>query len=194
MPERSRILRKRFSIIILVLVALVGFIGYQVAKPREPLYKGKPLSLWLTKEYTNSNAGDDVPTAVRLAGTNGIPVLLRLLRVKDSALKAKVMHWAERRHIIHEYIDPEIGYYGAAYAFGVLGTNAHTAVPELIRIADDNISGGSETCAIESIESVGYVGLPTGEAMPALSRWATNSNLKVRSWARSGLKQIGCLP
>lgn len=171
-------------LIILVVVILAGVIGRQVAKPHEPLYKGKPLSLWLTKEYTNSNSGDDVETAVRLAGTNGIPVLLRLLRAKDSAL----MRLAQRQHIINvEHMPPQIGYYGASYAFGVLGTNAYTAVPELIKIADDNISQPSQTCAIES---VGYVGLPTGEAVPALLRWATNSNPQVRSWARSGLDRI----
>ena len=87
-------------------VALVGVIVWQVAQPAdEPIYKGKPLSGWLKAYVNNAKSSDDpqllkVNEAVRQAGTNAIPTLLRLLRAKDSALKLKLMDLAEIQHII----------------------------------------------------------------------------------------------
>ena len=125
---------------------------------------------------------------MRQIGTNAIPTLLRLLRVKDSALKVKLMELLQRQDIIRiEYTPADNWHFRAAYAFGVLGTNAQTAVPALIKIADDNLSTSSRLCAIESL---GYVGLPTKEAVSCLLRWATNTDREVRSWAGVGLLRI----
>jgi hypothetical protein len=180
-------LPKRIKIgIAMLLIPLSALIVWQVAKPIEPLYKGKPLSFWLKDEYLKANV--DTEKAVRHIGTNGILTLLRLLRDKDSVAKAKLMDLLQRQHVFRfEYIPPEVGHYAVAYAFGQLGTDAHITVPELVKIADENIFPTSRACAIES---VGYVGLPSGEAVPALLRWATNSDPKARSWARAGLERI----
>lgn len=180
MPKRSKI------VIAMALAVLVWLIGWQVAGPREPLYRGKPVSYFLKYEYIKAN--DDTAEAVRSIGTNGIPALLRLLCVKTSPFQARLMDLARRQNIIKvEYTTPELGYDAVAYAFGILGTNAHTAVPALIKIADDNISPRSRARAIESL---GYVGLPTGDAVPALRRWATNSDANSQALARFGLKLI----
>jgi hypothetical protein len=168
-------------------VVLVGAVVWQVAQPceSEPVYEGKRLSVWLNSDTGRGESGE----VVRQIGTNAIPTLLRLLRTKDSALKVKLMDLLQRQHIIKiEYTPAETWHFRAAYAFGVLGTNAQTAVPALITIADDNISLNSRVCAIESL---GYVGLPTKEAVSALSRWATNADSRVRNWAKTGLLRIG---
>jgi hypothetical protein len=145
---------------------------------------GDRVSVWLNSDTGGGESGE----VVRQIGTNAIPTLLRLLRTKDSALKVKLMDWQLRQHIIKiKYTPAETWHFRAAYAFGVLGTNAQTAVPALIKIADDSISLNSRVCAIESL---GYVGLSSKEADYALSRLATNADSRVRSWAKSGLLRI----
>jgi hypothetical protein len=167
-------------------VALVSVVVWLVAQPRalEPVYQGKRLSVWLKNESGKGESGE----TVRQIGTNAILTLLRLLRTKDSALKVKLMDLAQRQHVIKiEYTPADNWHYRAAYAFGVLGTNAQTAVPALIKIADENISPVSRLCAIESL---GYVGSPTKETIASLMRWTTNADNSVRNWARHGLLRI----
>ena len=177
---------KRVKIMLAItFVALVSAIVW-VALSREPdpVSQGKPLSVWLKNESGTGESGE----AVRQIGTNAIPTLLRLLRVKDSALKIKLMELVQRQHIIKiEYMSADGWHYRARNAFGDLGTNAQMAVPALIKIADDNISPISRLCAIQS---VCYIGPPAREAVPSLLRWATNADSDVRNWAKFGLRYI----
>jgi hypothetical protein len=172
----------------MLLGLLVGFIVREVVKPIDPLYKGKPLSHWLKNEYWKADAGSDLKEAVRQIGTNGIPTLLHLLRSKDSFFRTGLQDVMRRQSLITvDDVSAELGNYAATWALGELGTNAQMAVSELIKIADENISPTSQKCAIESL---GYVGESSGEAVAALVRYATNSNKMVRTYARFGLKQI----
>ena len=180
-------MQKRVKIALTIaFVALVGAVVWLVAQPRalEPVYEGKRLSVWLKNESGTGESGE----TVRQIGTNAIPTLLRLLRVKDSALKVKLIDLAQRQHVIKIECTPaDNWHYRAAYAFGVLGTNAQTAVPALIKIADENISPVSRLCAIESL---GYVGSPTKETVASLMRWTTNADRDVRNWGGVGLLRI----
>ena len=101
------------------------------------------------RDPAKREAGEE---AVRQIGTNAIPTLLRLLRMKDSAMKTRVITLARSQHIINIQCE----YAGrwnqiAAYAFSCLGTNAQTAVPALLRIAEENISPTSRSYAIETL-------------------------------------------
>jgi hypothetical protein len=71
--------------------------------------------------------------------------------------------------------------------FYLLGTNAQTAVPALIEIADEDISLISR---LRAIESLGYIGPPAKEAVPSFLRWATNPDISVRNMARAWLLRI----
>jgi HEAT repeat protein len=173
-----------------VSIALVGVIVWKVAQPREPIYKGRTLTSWLevynrTGDRQQRDAAD---RAVQQIGTNAIPTLLRLLRVKDSASKTKVIFLARSQHAIKiQY--PYAGEWNqmAARAFSCLGTNAQTAVPALIQIAHENISVTSRSYAIEAL---GLIGPPAKEAVPSLLLWATNKVVAVRRYARLTLFRI----
>jgi len=87
-----------------VLVTLAGVIGWQGLRLREPVYQGRRLGDWLAAYKMDGLAGVEswqvrveqqkADEAVRHAGTNALPVLLRMLRAKDSALKVKCVELA----------------------------------------------------------------------------------------------------
>jgi hypothetical protein len=74
---------KRWRIVLAILiVAMVGGVVWQVLRQREPVYQGKPLSVWL-EGYTSRSARlrgvQKAKEAVRHAGTNALPMLLAML-------------------------------------------------------------------------------------------------------------------
>ncbi len=178
-------MRKRLYLAgIALLLILIGLGVWEWVRTEEPMYKGERLSIWVK----NGAGGNYLEEAVRGSGTNAIPVLLRMLRTKDSGLEVKINSLERRLGLTRRLvIAPEAFDYRISYAFGVLGTNACAAAPELIRIADEKISPTSQACAIESL---GYVALPTKENVSAFLRWGTNSSSRVRGWARAGLQRV----
>jgi HEAT repeat protein len=189
--------RLKIALVVLA-VALVGLILWQVVRQREPVYAGTNLSTWLKALYIPiSSSSDrweeldkckDAEEAVRQAGTNAIPTLLRLLRAKDSALKTKLIDLLNSQHII------KIAYTSAgwwnAYAelgFQCLGTNAQSAVPPLTKIAEQNISPRSRASAIDSL---GHIGPPAKTAVPLLLEWSTNSDPYIRGSVKRALLNI----
>jgi hypothetical protein len=130
--------------------------------------------------------------AVRQAGTNAIPLLLRMLRAKNSPLKVKLVALAERQHLVKiKYRLAKDWNSCGLLGFSVLRTNAQSAVPELIKIVDENISLDSQHYAIYSL---GVMGSAAKEAVPSLLRWATNSNRYLRSSAVDVLDSINQKP
>ena len=129
---------------------------------------------------------------MRHAGTNALPILLRMLRANDSALKLKCVDLAKRQHFIRiKYTPAEELNYRACSGFGVLGSKAQNAVPALVEIANQNLSRASRWYAIQALV---LVGLPAQEAIPLLSGWATNADGSVRSYAINALGKIRAEP
>ena len=192
-------MQKRIHIALaVVLVTLAGVIGWQVLRLREPVHQGRRLSVWLKAYELNGLAGaeswqvrveqQEADEAVRQAGTNALPTLLWMLRAKDSALKVNLMALAKRQHFIKiKYTPAEELNYRAYWAFGVLRAKARSAVPELIEIADQNISHDSRCYALAALA---FIGPPAKGAIPALSAWATNADGAVRLYAANALKAI----
>ena len=186
---------KRVKIVLGILaVALVGMIVWQTTQPGEPVYQGKPLSGWLKAAATTGTqpACDKADEAVRQAGTNAIPTLLRLLRVKDSALWVQFMSLVQRKQSIKiEFTLAGDWNKAGSYGFQALGTNAQSAVQALIRIANQNISPASQESAIAALD---FIGPPAKEAVPSLLRWATNADGFVRNEAIWALGSIHAEP
>ena len=185
-------MRKRVHIALgVVLVMLAGVIAWQVLREREPVYQGKRLSSWL-KAHGGQGWQRNADEAVRQAGTNAIPTLLRMLCAKDSPLKAKFMDLAERQHIIKvQYTSAIFWNRAAEHGFEVLGAKAQSAVPALIEIADQKIPSTSQ---INAITALGLIGPSSKEAVPSLLRWATNADVYVRSSAIHALGAIHAEP
>ena len=143
----------------------------------EPVFNGMPLIWWLVscdeivgKPDTGqcSAMGKDGQSsieAITQVGTNAIPSLLRLLRLEDSPF----MDFIDEGRTIAA--PPRVWRRRALTALEVLGTNAATAVPALMEIAREGVSGDSRQCAIEAI---GFMGPRAKEAVPALMQWMTN--------------------
>jgi HEAT repeat protein len=187
-------MRKRFLIALAALiVALAGVIAWQALREREPVYQGKRLTLWLYAAYSgHGRNGEGAEEAVRQAGTNAIPTLLRMLRAKDSALRVKATELAGRQHLIEiEFTHAEGWNDAAVMGFHLLGSKVQSAVPALIEIANQNISPSSRN---DAICALGMVGPLAKNALPSLLRWTTNADWKGRFYAIRSLYEIGAEP
>ena len=195
-----------------LLVAALGWASWQALRPgqAEPVYQGKPLSTSLkalvlernpsTAPFPSAHFGPvskaeiNAVLAVSEAGTNALPTLLRMLRAKDWPLKAKLIKLAKRQHIIKidiEYAPPEVWNVVAEYGLYLLGPKAQSAVPDLIQIANQNISPTSRRCAIHALL---FIGPSAKEAVPLLLRCATSPDATLRNYAVAALGGIHAEP
>ena len=164
--------KKRLILLVLSVIVLLGVLTaviISVSEPTEPTYQGKRLSYWL-REYDLSRETkkrEAINQALREnINTNAIPTLLRLLRAKDSASKLKLMWALERIPLIKfHYWPAEPRNRAAGIGFGILGSNAAPAVPELMEILSERISEESE---IQTIASLGSIGPKASAAVPSL--------------------------
>jgi len=194
------IMHKRVYIVLAVgLVILAGLIAWQGLRQQEPVYGGKTLTLWL-RTYAPSasfrlhspewNAADD---AVRHMGTNCFPILLRLIRQKDSPAKLWLVAFAQKHGMtkrIH-FVPAAARNVAASRAFIALGNMAKDAVPALVRMYDENITTESRS-AIE--DALAWIGPAAKPAIPLLVRGTTNANPRVRANALWALGEIHAEP
>ncbi len=190
---------KRLGILIGVLLAVgLGLLVWLGSGPREPVYEGKPLSLWLENHTASSSANPPygsrgwlkVNDVLRQIGTNGIPTLLRMIAAKDPPKPVlKLIEFARTR----QRLIPIRYHYAtqrneeARYAFELLRTNAAGAVPGLIRIYQAGVSASSRSCAAQAL---GYIGHPAQAALPVLLKDFTNSDWRVRFDAVTAVSRI----
>src|SRR5690348_14185537 len=90
---------RRRLIALLVAVLLLGALGFYLAQPKEPSYKGRRFSQWVLEcEKYESKQGDSASLckaaaaeqAITEIGTNAFPYLLSELAVVDSWPKARI--------------------------------------------------------------------------------------------------------
>jgi hypothetical protein len=170
--------RKQIQVGLGILLIMVVGLAIWPARDTEPVYRGQRLSVWLL-----AGSGPDATAAVREAGTNAIPTLLRLLRGKDRGWLVKVKELGQMQHLVkvpitykEERRATDQGL-AALLGFKLLGSEARCAVPDLIAIGNENRSGNTRGAAILAL---GAIGPDAKEAIPSLSRWATNSDARVR--------------
>jgi hypothetical protein len=192
---------RRSLIAVGVCLPIVGALGVflrLVSGPPEPEYEGRTFSSWLEGHVASSAANPPYNSpgwhkaedALRRIGTNGIPTLLGMIRAKDPppALR-KFLLIAQRWGWLHVSRRPAYQRNEEAeYAFRVLGTNAASAVPELIQIYQDNGSPSSQRCAALALGSIGQ---PARSALPVLLRDFSHTNPQVRFYAVSAVLHIG---
>ena len=190
---------KRFRIVtVLLLAGVVGLLVWRASGRREPVFEGRRLTSWLDHHVASSAASPPYHSpgwkkadqAIRRVGTNAIPTLLKMIRAKDRPpFVIKLMETARRRgwtRTEYRYAMPR--HEEAEYAFSMLGTNASSAVPELIRIYEQNISPSSQRCAALAL---GHIGRGAQAALPVLIRRFTHADRNVRFDAVSAVMHIG---
>jgi HEAT repeat protein len=135
-----------------VLLTLAWF----VSRLREPSYQGRTLTEWLkadTHFYPGSDSEAD--RAIHHIGSNAIPTLVIYAAVKDSPMKIRILKWNNnlarfRLPISSQFEKQEL----AETGFTVLGPDAKSAVPELIRLLRDD-DGGVRSTAASCLGSIG---------------------------------------
>lgn len=170
--------RKRFLVAALV-VALLGWLAWTSLRgpASEPVYQGKSLRAWLVQlEDADSQVErDKAAAAVRQIGTNAIPTLLQMLREEESPFITTFLAWRGGWYNpfeIHIWGGPSDVAQRAAAGFDELGPAAASAVPELARMLDQNISRECTSCIVEAL---GEIGPDAKGAVPSLLRAAVSA-------------------
>ena len=171
----------------ILVVAAILAAWWARTRPPEVFYRGKPLTFWFTK-YVPVAGGPSTDDIVRAVGTNSIPTILRMLRLKDSKVTTRLIHILRQQPFIkirHRDASKINGL--AADGFRVLGPLASHAVPDLVGILDEHISYDSQTATIQALAGIG----PAAEsAIPSLLRIVGGTNNLLRGEACSALGQI----
>lgn len=148
MKRARMIMRKPVQVALAVLlVAIAGLVAWEMLRQREPVYLGKPLSFWLRGFELDDQPGkpgfNEAVGAVRDAGTNAFPILLHMLRIRDSDLKHRLTRFAQKQRLISvHYLPADRQNWVARQGFVALGKETTYAVPSLVEIYDEGISRG----------------------------------------------------
>jgi len=166
--------RRRAILFTTLFLAGVCLFVWFILPAREPVYQGEPLSFWLESYYKHPSdlaVGHATTNAIRQAGTNAIPTLLRLLRTRDSGIKTAVLHWFNGHpHVKSPFVSAADQNMAAYQGFLLLGQDARPAVPELVQIFEADPGTVSAAVIAEIIFSIGP---GADDAAPALVRAAT---------------------
>jgi HEAT repeat protein len=165
--------------LILMTIVLCQF-AIHSAQAKEPVYDGRPLSDWLL-----GRPDEEQQNAIRQIGTNAIPILLDILGATDKTVKkvvAKLDNKALRQAVRSGDYDIENLKVLAVNGFGLLGTNAESAVPQMVKLLNND-----ET-SFHAAQSLAEVG-PKGFA--ALTNSLTSQNANVRNSVVFALGQKG---
>ncbi len=191
-------MKKTVGIVIgLLFATILGLLVWRASGDREPVYEGRTLTSWLDHHVAssaawppyNSPGWKKADEALRAIATNGIPVLLKMIRAKDPPrFVLKVFNLAGRYRWTHFHYRYALERNEEAeYAFEVLKERAVGAVPGLIKIYEENVSPSSQRCAALAL---GHIGRGATPAVPALLKRFSHTNADVRFYAVSAVMSI----
>jgi hypothetical protein len=189
-PAHNSAMRKRVYIALaVVLVILAGVIAWQVLRLRStvPTWDGRSLTHWIT---ALGNSDDDEEArafaAIEAIGTNGLPVIIRLLGTRDSALGFQFLRLVERVPLLHlQFTTPSERRQKAKMAlFLAGGESMRASIPDLMRLARDSDPGVRLT-AVEALSA-----FPSNEtsALAALETAQADTDSRVRTAAQQAVQ------
>jgi len=133
---------------------------WQVLCEREPVYQGKPVTVWIREGCFPPKSGvtpQQANEAVLAVGTRGLPYYVRLLETRgDSPLKSKVIQWVNtqpRLQLDFSFTSSETTFRRTvgAYGLSILGVEAKPAIPALAKLLtsgdDEQMSLAAQTLA-----------------------------------------------
>ena len=124
--EKRRILFGMF------VTGILAAFAWLVLRPHEPVFQGKPLSLWLEGAFPRGVYELRLPPAeatraVSAIGTNALPMLIRLVGTRESTGRRALGLFAREFPFLHLPSQEGSGE-RAVWAFTVLGPTARPAV------------------------------------------------------------------
>ena len=129
----------RIRIAAILLGALVlGALAWRAVHPPGLSYQGRPLIAWLHQfnEADDLAARREAGEAVQHIGTNGIPILLGMIALKEAPSKLREVPWLERQQMLKlPFLSPDEERHLAVSGFELLGPQGHSAVPALVQLA-----------------------------------------------------------
>jgi len=177
-----------------LLVAFLAGLACLVLQRREPVWEGKPLSVWvegLEGPGATRESHVKAAAAIRQMGTNSLPALLAMLRSEDSLLRQKLMPLLSRQRFIRLSFTPaSLRHRRALFALDALGPSAAPAVPELILLL--NATNVEIRCF--AAQALGSLGAEEHIIVPALTNAIGDSDLRVRMAIEENLGRIGKEP
>jgi HEAT repeat protein len=199
----------RNAVVVAVVTAAlaVGFWLIYCVWPREPIYRGKRVTVWLEQYARNSFESGSKPrpelaqeaeAAIRRIGAKAAPICLDLVNSREAPWKVKLLKvapasWLDWLHVA-SLVDHRSEIFwrrsrGVA-GFQILGEDARSAVPGLIRLLRDENSDTRRS----AVEALGFVGPVAGEAVPELTRSLQDPDGEIRHRAAFALGKIHQLP
>jgi len=176
-----------------VLTALVAAAVSYALLPREPVYQGKKLSLWLD-ELRHDLPKEDHRTAeeaVRKIGTKALPYLFQMIRqpeqieTKVRSLKVRMKRLVgldSSYDLALSFASEAERYLTVIIAFRALGPIAEPALPELTNLLQNT---DTSFIAASALAGIGPA------ALPPLTNALQNSDLKIRADAAGAVGFLG---
>ncbi len=204
----------------MALVAIAAVL-WDVIRPLEPRYGGKPLSHWLEGGCSCGYGpiSQEGMEAVRAVGTNAIPFLIGELQAKGLPLLSGFEPIADRVPSLWSFSSAPIRHSRALHGFDALGPAGSPAIPKLgeLMFGPDKYVGMSAQVALERIggsavlppmmcgltnenlasESVCYLGSLRSQAQAAVPALVTNLaaiDPVIRKYAALALRRINLQP
>lgn len=190
-------MRKRIrSLLVVLLFAVLGGLAWQVLRPREPVYQGRPISYWIDHTGEISLAGN--ASIGEWNGpqldSNAVPFLVKALQTRDGRLGAAYRNaWLRSPLFVRKLLPRPIWVravpVSAAQALGQLGKDAKPAIPGLARLVkEDHFDAINRHQA--AAWALGKIDAKDPVARAALIGAENDSDPTVRSVATNALKAI----
>jgi HEAT repeat protein len=188
-PRTGFALRKKRLLIVATLLGLAGLIWFFTLN-RESLYKGRPISYWVDQACRGYGRAEayQARLEVKNIGPAAVPYLVKRLRTSDGWrgkwfwIRAHLPEWLQGD--LSNSILPGEMRVGAALTLQILGPDAKTAVPALIRLLPH--------ADVPAVEALTCIGPSAKAALPALhSLLLTTTNMSRRVGIAGALWYIG---
>ena len=184
-------MRRRFTIVVLVLVGVMLAVGVAEIHFGEPAYGGKRLSTWLAElDLETSRSSEQAQHAVQMIGTNSFPLLTRMIRSTDPRWKRTLVGLNARQRFLKIPVTPaSMMRNRAVQGYLALGARAKQNVPALMDLLQREPSSEVRSSVAAAL---GVIGPEAQAAIPLLLRAAADQSADVRKeslWALANIQR-----
>jgi HEAT repeat protein len=177
--------RAKIALVGLVLVVGGSFFVREFSLTRDPVIRGQRLSRWLmvlSSDREDSPSYNAAVEAVREAGTNGLPLMISMLQIKDSSARQAAAWVLRSQNIVHAKLTMEWDVRLAALrGLKFLGPQAEMVAPRLGELMCVT------NCTMEATLALLQMGRP---ALRYFRSALTNQEPMVKSWAAVGIREL----